>query len=737
MTTLQNLTVQNPVTQNTPATADNQLVPLAQLRSLLAGLFVGVWSKTTTYSQGVVCSSGNALWQSLVAGNLGNSPAASLASWTLILSAPSGGGLADLHIQVVAGGTATLAVDLGVDVTGQAVSFVFEPVMPTGPTPSGYSIDLTQQTQQTRAATIVDAALGGVQYALTGTDTAVPGIYRGQFQFQPGNEPGNANLQIFPQEGWIEFEVVVAMATTNNLYVAYASDASGTSFSQVPSSALPFIAFRVSSTPLVPLVTDFAGRWVRFQGLDGSNGTNGTNGASVYPYQAWASDASGTGFSLTPSSALPYMAVLLSPTPMVTLTAANFAGFWQYAQGPAGTPGATGATGATGAMGSTGATGPAGAAGANGMNGTNGTLAIAFAADSNGTGFSLTPNSGLPYIAVLNINPMIPTPPMTAASFAGLWQLMQGPAGATGATGPVGPAGADGADGPVGDTGPTGATGATGPVGTPAYVYVGFASDANGTAFSTTPAPGLTYLSVLTANTPIATLTAANFTNWVNVQGPAGTTGAAGVNGINGASVYAYVGYASDANGTAYSPNPGTGLNYIAIKLTSTPISVPTAATFAGLWQLYAMTAPLVVPTNTTQLPEGTNLYFTTARVLAVTMAGLDGSATGAVLVTDSMLEAVSKLQNGLANVENAMSSPSQALFYEGVIAVPSGSSSGTLNILALGFTPSRVQLTLSIPSGGALLTVAAVGVPTTTGFSWKLSAAPATTGYQIFYRIT
>ena len=83
------------------------------------------------------------------------------------------------------------------------------------------------------------------------------------------------------------------------------------------------------------------------------------------------------------------------------------------------------------------------------------------------------------------------------------------------------------------------------------------------------------------------------------------------------------------------------------------------------------------------------------------------------------------------------MTSPSQALFYEGTIAVPSGVSSGTLNTLALSFTPSRVLLTVSIPSGGAVLTVVAVGVPTTTGFAWKLSAPPAATGYQIFYRIT
>ena len=647
MTSLQNLTVQNPVTQNNPATADNQLVTLAQLRSLLAGLFVGTWSKTTTYGQGVVCSSGNALWQSLVANNLNNSPAASPASWTLILSSPSGAGLADLHIQVVAGGTATLAATLGVDVTGQTVAFVFERVTPVAPTASGYSIDLTAQTPEPRVATIVDAALGGVQYLLTAADTAVPGIYRGQFQFTAGGVE-----KLFPSEGWIEFEVVVAAAgTTNSLYVAYASDANGTNFSQAPSSALPFISFRVSSTPLTPVVTDFAGRWVRFQGLNGTNGTNGVNGM-------------------------------------------------------------------------------------------NGTLAIAFAADSSGTGFSLTPNSGLPYIAVLDINPMRPTPPMTAASFAGLWQLMQGPAGATGATGAAGPAGADGADGPVGDTGPTGATGATGPAGTPAYVYVAWASSSAGASFSNSPGAGLNYLAVLATNTTIVgTPTAANFTGlWVAVQGPTGVAGAAGANGTNGTNVYGYVGYASDANGTAYSPTPGTGLNYIAIVLSPTPISVPTATTFAGKWQLYAMTTPPVVPASTTQLAEGTNLYFTAARVLAVALSGLDGTATGSVLATDSVLEGISKLQNGLAVVVQALTSPMQALFAEGIIAVGTGGTNnkGTVTGLGLQFTPSKVLLTVSMPSTSAtLLWVAAVGVPTTAGFSWMLSGVPAVAGYQIFYRIT
>jgi len=640
MTNLQNLTVQNAVTQNTPATQDNQLVTLAQVRALIAALLCGQWNKTTVYGLGVVCGSGNALWQSLIANNQGNSPAASPAAWTLLMSAPSGGGLADVHIQVVAGGTANLDATLGVDLTGQAVNFVYQPVMPTGPTNSGYAIDLSDQDQETRAAIILDAANGAVRYPLTGDDTATPGIYRGQFQYSL-----NGQMQLFPTDGWLEFEVVVAAASTNNLYVAYASDASGSDFSQVPSAALPYIAFRASNTPLTPVVTDFAGRWVRFLGVDGNDGANGTNGASAYLYKAYASDTNGTGFSLTPNDTLPFMALLTSPTELATLTADDFAGLWQNLQGP------------------------------------------------------------------------------------------DGPAGADGAVGAVG---APGAVGPTGDTGPVGAPGATGPAGVSDHVYVAWASDAKGTGFSTAPSPGLTYLG-LVSDTALAAITADDFAGlWTNVRGPAGAAGAPGANGADGAGVYGYVGYAQDTNGTGYNNMPGEGLNYLAIKLSTVPISNPTAATFAGLWKLYATSATNNNLTTTDDLEEGnTNLYFTAARVLAVALAGLDGTASGALTTNDTVLSGFSKLQNRLANVENAMASPSQALFAEGTIAVAVGVKAGTLNTLSLGFAPSRCQLTLSIPNGGPVLSAACVGLPTVTGFGWTLSAAAPTAGYQIFYRIT
>jgi hypothetical protein len=137
-------------------------------------------------------------------------------------------------------------------------------------------------------------------------------------------------------------------------------------------------------------------------------------------------------------------------------------------------------------------------------------------------------------------------------------------------------------------------------------------------------------------------------------------------------------------------------------------------------------------------LAEGvTNLYFTAARVLAVALAGLDGTVTGAVTTADTVLSGLGKLQNRLAVVEGALASPMQALFAEGVIAVTSGAQTGTLSTLTLGFTPSKVLLTVSIPSGGTVLGVVAVGVPTVTGFAWKLSAAAPAVNYQIFYRIT
>ena len=116
-------------------------------------------------------------------------------------------------------------------------------------------------------------------------------------------------------------------------YVAYASDNLGTGFSLTPGSGLTYVAWLFSPTVIAtPAAANFAGRWEQFVGAPGAAGTPGTPGAagqSAYLYVGYASDSSGTGFSLTPSDSLQYIAVLNSTTPIPAPAAGNFAGLWK------------------------------------------------------------------------------------------------------------------------------------------------------------------------------------------------------------------------------------------------------------------------------------------------------------------------------------------------------------------------------------------------------------------------
>ena len=85
------------------------------------------------------------------------------------------------------------------------------------------------------------------------------------------------------------------------------------------------------------------------------------------------------------------------------------------------------------------------------------------------------------------------------------------------------------------------------------------------------------------------------------------------------------------------------------------------------------------------------------------------------------------------------MTSPSQALFYEGTFSLGNGVQSGSVTGLALNFTPSRVQVTMCLPAGPSLaLNVAVIGAPTTDGFAWMLTNGRTDSGnYKFYYRIT
>lgn len=110
------------------------------------------------------------------------------------------------------------------------------------------------------------------------------------------------------------------------VYHAFASDSSGTGFTLIDDGTLAWTSWITTNTPIAnPSLADFT-VWVRRKGIDGTNGANGTDGTSAYVYVAWASDSSGTGFSLTPSASLPYRAELHTSTPIVSPTLADFTG---------------------------------------------------------------------------------------------------------------------------------------------------------------------------------------------------------------------------------------------------------------------------------------------------------------------------------------------------------------------------------------------------------------------------
>lgn len=80
-----------------------------------------------------------------------------------------------------------------------------------------------------------------------------------------------------------------------------------------------------------------------------------------------------------------------------------------------------------------------------------------------------------------------------------------------------------------------GGTGATGSAGADAYVYLAYASDDQGTGFTTTFNPALDYLAVKTTTSPIASPAAGDFAGlWKNYKGPTGSTGGTGDQGQKG-----------------------------------------------------------------------------------------------------------------------------------------------------------------------------------------------------------
>lgn len=85
-----------------------------------------------------------------------------------------------------------------------------------------------------------------------------------------------ANLTVVESEGdmatddYVTVERTLAGITSGYLYVAYASDNSGSDFSLTPDPALTYVAFRVSATEIeTPTAGDFTGLWQKYIGDPG------------------------------------------------------------------------------------------------------------------------------------------------------------------------------------------------------------------------------------------------------------------------------------------------------------------------------------------------------------------------------------------------------------------------------------------------------------------------------------
>lgn len=104
-----------------------------------------------------------------------------------------------------------------------------------------------------------------------------------------------------------------------------------------------------------------------------------------------------------------------------------------------------GEQGPQGETGATGATGPEGPTGATGADGASAFVYIAYASDASGTGFTMTFNASLDYVAIKSTTTAISSP--SASDFTGLWKNYKGATGATGSAGTNGTNGTNGTDG--------------------------------------------------------------------------------------------------------------------------------------------------------------------------------------------------------------------------------------------------------------------------------------------------
>lgn len=119
-----------------------------------------------------------------------------------------------------------------------------------------------------------------------------------------------------------------ADGTNQYLYVAWADDDQGAGFTLTFNASKDYRA-EVQSTVVIPSPNagNFTGLWKYNVGEDGADGQ------SVYKYEGYASDLSGSDFTLVNDPDLDFHAILLSLTVIPAPVVGDFAGLWYQRKG--------------------------------------------------------------------------------------------------------------------------------------------------------------------------------------------------------------------------------------------------------------------------------------------------------------------------------------------------------------------------------------------------------------------
>lgn len=303
-------------------------------------------------------------------------------------------------------------------------------------------------------------------------------------------------------------------------------------------SVLEFSSTVIKPRELVkPVLKDF-GRMLPYSG-------------SYYTYLAWASDSTGTGFTLYYNPLLEFTAILTLIVPRSDLTTIDFEGLWVNYSSPSITYNY-----------------------------------VAYASDLLGTDFTTVFNPLLKYIAILSTNTEILAP--IAADFAGEWRNYGGKPAYTYRVFASDSSGTDFTD--VYSKGllytsvitseiplflsVLNFTGSWELVSEQSFFYVAYASGNLGEDFLMEYNPLNTFIAVLHSKSFIATPVATDFEGlWINVNAPS--------------VVYNYIAYASDMAGTDFSLVYNAVLPYLAVIKSRVVLSTPDVLNFEGLWERY------------------------------------------------------------------------------------------------------------------------------------------------------